>query len=93
MFKTHFLPLETNIFKIQLIFQSFRRLANDLECNVTGFLLDLLKISRVTGLVITCNIIITSLIYYLFLFSRSCIYLIVVCVCMSVCERAYTVSV
>ena len=88
MFKTHFLP-----FKIQLIFQSFRRLANELECNVTCFLLDLLKISCVTGLVITCNIIITTLIYYLFLFSRSCIYLIVVCVYECVCERAYTVSV
>ena len=48
--------------------------------NLTSFLLDPLKISCVTGLVIACNMIITTLIYYLFLFTRSCIYLIVVCV-------------
>ena len=57
------------------------------EVNVDLCYLDLLKISCVTGLVITCNIIITTLICYLFLFTHSCIYLIVVCVCMSVCVR------
>ena len=40
----------------------------------------------VCGLVITFNIIITTFIYYLFLFIRSFIYLIA-CVYVCVCER------
>ena len=49
-----------------------------------------------SGLVVTFNIIITTIIYYLFLFIRSFIYLIVyvdVCVCLRGLINNYTVSV